>query len=178
MPTIRLKAWIEHRIGGEIELRGSRRGEEIVLTPLAQEAVCAKAQQISQQEMMQQASHMPPMMPTNYPVPPPFPGPPMHQPIPHPGMMHGRAPAPYPAASKDNFFESLPGDMLLPTELALREALLSWIQRWPKNKPPTFSQAGADPEVKRCKADLLPAKISMMDWIERRIGGEIEVRSS
>merc|ERR550517_240208 len=100
----------------------------------------------------------------------------MHQPIPHPGMMHGRAPpAPY-NVDPDNFFENLPADMLLPAELALREAIMNLIQRWSKNKPPSMREASSDPEVRRCKVDLLPPKVPLVDWIERRIGGEIELR--
>jgi len=178
--NVRLKAWIEYRIGGEIEIKPGRRGEDIHLTEQARMTVRAKSEQILQQDMMRHGPpppHMAMMPPVGYPHPPPFAGPP-GPPMPHhPGMMqHGRGPAPPPPVNKDAWFDSLPADMLLPTELNLREALMNWIQRWPKTKIPTLNDASNDTEVRRSKIELLPPKFRLAEWIERRIGGEIELR--
>jgi len=187
----KLKYWIEHRIGGEIELRAGRRGEEIKLTQPGTEAL----QQKSAQLMAARAMMPPPMMPPHFPAP--MPGvPPMHHYPPPPMMHHGGSshpppgaganklpPAPTHQVNKDQWFDSLPSDKLLPAELALRQAIIKLIQTWGNgrkgSKPPTMNDAAADPEVRRCKSELLPSKgVRFVDWVERRIGGEIELRQT
>jgi len=84
------------------------------------------------------------------------------------------------------FFASLPEDSLTPEEDELRSAICDFLDSWPHAYPPSVSDA--------CKNDLnvppssnrviaarrlaLPAKVKLGQWMEERIGGEIEVDKS
>lgn len=90
------------------------------------------------------------------------------------------------APSRDaSFFASLPTNELAPGELALRGALLGYIEEWPQlsaqfGKPPgaypLLSDMSQDQQVQRARAAFLPPAVSLREWIDRRIGGEIELR--
>jgi len=175
--TVPLRDWIEHRIGAEIEFRpgGHGRSEVIHLTEIARETVIAKLAQI-------QARGMAPMgfggpMPMGHP-------PPLGHLPPPPG--YGAPPHAIPPGTKgEDFFAKLPGDELLPGEMELRAAVLAWIERWsqtrpitrPPGSPPQLSDTGADAEIRRARAAVLPKSVKLAEWIERRIGGEVELRS-
>mmetsp|Transcript_86616 Transcript_86616/g.248476 ORF Transcript_86616/g.248476 Transcript_86616/m.248476 type:complete len:437 (-) Transcript_86616:118-1428(-) len=174
--SVPLKDWIEHRIGGELEFRGNRGAEVIHLMGAAKDAVMVKYQQMQHglPPMPPMGPPMgPPMMPPHMGVLPPPMGPP-------PGMMGAPAMGPHP---KDAWFSSLPADELLPAELELRDAILHWLNNWqrPANRPAGstahLSDTGQDEKIKRARQDFLPPKIKLADWIERRIGGEVELRS-
>lgn len=63
-------------------------------------------------------------------------------------------------------------------ELALREALLNWLESCARpGLTLTLSATGADPAIKKARADFLPKSVKFGEWIERRIGGEVELRS-
>lgn len=176
---VAIKDWIEHRIGGEIEFRPGQRGsgEVVHLTDSARGAVMAKYQHMAVMGPMGKGGHGPSMMGH---------GPPMGQPMgmgppPPPPQDMGRPGAG--PVDKDTYFDTLPADEMMPSELALREAVLSWLRRWPmenkdnKKGVPHLSDAGGDAEIKRCRQELLPGKIKLADWIERRIGGEVELKA-
>lgn len=181
--NVSLKAWIEHRIGGEIEFRkGARNQDEVILTETARLTVMKKFQMMS---------HGPPPMGPGMGYPPrgpmmggfggpPPPAPPMDAPgYEDAGKGNGKG-----QVDKQTFFNSLPADELLPLELALREALIKWVTNWPENRPatrapgspPRLSDSGMDQDIKRRKSDFLPPKVKLIEWIETRIGGEIELR--
>jgi len=130
--------------------------------------IVAKFQQLQAMSMGQFAGMIP--LPPHMGQPPPPPG---------------RQSAPAPPGGKHAFFNQLPQDKLLPKELALREALVNWVNNWPELRPPTrpedspphLSDSGQDEEITRCRKDLLPNKVKLVDWIELRIGGEIELKS-
>jgi len=177
---VSLKDWIEHRVGGEIEFRrGNKPGVEVIhLTPEAQSVVMHKFQQISSQPIMPPMG-MPPMG-----MPPMGMGPPMGAPA-MSGPMGGGVPREQQKrADEEAWFDSLPVDRLLPKEIDLREAIINWIGRWederpahrPRGSPPHLADAGPEPEIRRCRGALLPPKVKFTKWIERRIGGEVELR--
>lgn len=178
--NVTLRDWIEHRIGGEIEFRAGRNGKEVVhLTESAKATVMAKFQQIASRGPPAMGPGMggPGMMPGHHAAPPPPAGPP-------PAGASARVPVVVDKVDKDTFFANLPTDELLPTEVALRQAMLDWLKRWPATRPanrapnsaPHLADTGHDAEIRRCKADLLPPKVRLVDWIERRIGGEVDLR--
>merc|ERR1712100_688612 len=72
-------------------------------------------------------------------------------------------------------FDDLPEDGFTPDEEKMREALFDFIERW-RDGTPSLSDAGADEGIKRARMALLPKElgISLKDWIERRVGGEID----
>jgi len=78
---------------------------------------------------------------------------------------------------KEQFFASLPEDSFTPEEEDLRDTLLAFLGMWTSNDPPSLSDAGGDPEIRRARPAVLPkgCQVSLKDWIERRIGGEIEL---
>lgn len=165
---ISLKLWLERRIGAEVELRRDPRGQDIVhLNPAAKDLVAQKAQQI--------ASRQPPpgarlnaMSKGGKGGPPP--------PVaPDPGEKGGGKNA---GMSQDEFLASLPADELTPQELALRKAILNFIQavkRDPRASTPTVSDLAGDAQVSKFRAALMPAKVKLRAWVERRIGGEVEL---
>jgi len=113
-----------------------------------------------------------PMGPPGMGMPPP---PPMDMAPPHANAAR---------FDKDAWFATLPADELLPGELALREAIIAWVRRWPQlrpsnrpaGSPPHLADTGLDNDIRRCRTDVLPSKVRLAEWIERRIGGEVELR--
>mmetsp|Transcript_15277 Transcript_15277/g.41854 ORF Transcript_15277/g.41854 Transcript_15277/m.41854 type:complete len:593 (-) Transcript_15277:150-1928(-) len=87
--------------------------------------------------------------------------------------------------SRESFFSNLPLDELLPLEIDLRQSLLDFMQRWrqqhqrPEGQPtpsPPLSSAARDTTIVRLRSALLPPKVSFKDWVEHRIGREVELR--
>lgn len=93
----------------------------------------------------------------------------------------GRATAAFPpgpdaaggATPADAFFERLPMDELSSDELELRQALLGRLEREPEST--LLADISKDPGVSTARATLLPAEVPLRIWIDRRVGGEIEV---
>jgi len=76
--------------------------------------------------------------------------------------------------TKDDFFASLPEDSLTPEELDLRDALVDFLSSKQDGLVPSLSDAGGDPGIKRARPACLPRGVSLRAWIDNRIGGEIE----
>jgi hypothetical protein len=85
--------------------------------------------------------------------------------------------------SSEAFFKQLPEDELTPEELELHDAILDWLGRWPaqrpdrpKNSVPLLGDLAQDPAIQKLRTACMPPKVSIRDWVDRRIGGEVEVR--
>ncbi|CAK0870670.1 unnamed protein product, partial [Prorocentrum cordatum] len=178
--------WIEKRIGGEVELQqeASSRPPVIVLTPVAKPIVAAKYNRITGSD----AGPPPLPPPPAWPLPPlaapglaPPPPPPLAPPAGYGGKGGGRREANrWEGMSKDAFFASLPARELLAEERALRGEILRWLEQWPKRrgnagKVMKLSDCGQDVDVHRVRQALLPSSVQLREWIERRIGGEVEL---
>eukprot|EP00927_Polykrikos_kofoidii_P035266 TRINITY_DN2984_c0_g1_i1.p1 TRINITY_DN2984_c0_g1~~TRINITY_DN2984_c0_g1_i1.p1 ORF type:complete len:556 (+),score=122.98 TRINITY_DN2984_c0_g1_i1:131-1798(+) len=136
---VKLKEWIERRIGGEVELReGKKPTEQVVsLTLEGKRLVREKYEQLSRGNAVPA--------------------------LPEPSV-------------KDAFFFGLPVDELLPAEIAMRQSIVDCLRTWMKTKPNSFltmSDLAADPRIKTHREALLPPKVKLRAWIERRIGGEV-----
>jgi len=183
--NIQLKDWIEHRIGGELEFRPNPRGgpDVVHLTDSAKQAVMFKYHQISQHKGGKGGPPPGPPMDKGkgggkkggYPMPPPMP--------PADATSSGNKREADRGVDKETFLASLPEDELLPAELALRDAMLGFLERWPEERPasapetPNLGHLGSDAEVKRCRGELFRnSKVKLADWIEHRVGGEVELR--
>lgn len=158
-----MELWIPKRIGGEVELRKDPSGRVIiVLTPLARPIVAAKFNAMV-------AGKPPPARVAEGP---------------RDSRIRSSAPAGPRSVSKDVWLSALPSTELTGAEAALRQSLLDWLRDWPhkrpSNRPPSspalLSDALHDPVVQRHRADLLPPTVPISDWIDFRIGGEIEIR--
>ncbi|CAK0879947.1 unnamed protein product, partial [Prorocentrum cordatum] len=81
--------------------------------------------------------------------------------------------------TRDEFFGSLPSDSFTEDEEALRDALLTFLEGWQESEPPTLSNAGSDAAVRSSRVKVLPkgTPVSLKDWIDRRMGGEIEMQT-
>jgi len=176
--NIPMKEWIEHRIGGEIEIQPGRNGEQVIV--LTDKSHMTNYVQVRRNKAMAAAAalghHVGGRVASQCPT---SPGRPPASPMPPTAL-----PPQVANVSKEQFFNSLPNGTLLPKELALREAILSWYHRWMQNRPtnrarnfPTLSDIGGDHDVKLAKQELLPPKVRLADWIERRIGGEVVLRA-
>jgi hypothetical protein len=79
---------------------------------------------------------------------------------------------------KEVFFNKLPSDSFSPAEESLREALLNFLVSWHQAGPPTLSQAEQDLGFASKKRELLPkgCSVSLQEWIDKRIGGEVDTR--
>lgn len=184
--NVQLKDWIEHRIGAEIEFRpGQRGGPEVLhLTEQARAVVLAKYQQLSVQARQQTGSPAG----GHGGAAPPHGGLPQARP-PHSATPRGGAQASTPplkhAAKEEQvqqFWASLPEDSLLPKEHILRDAILDWLGRVASDSsrhgaPAHLSDAGNDKDIKQARQFLLTAKAKLSDWIDHRIGGEVELRA-
>lgn len=76
---------------------------------------------------------------------------------------------------RETFFASLPMDSFTPAEEMLRSALVDFLAMWKSKELATLSHAGGDKGVQQAKCALLPQGVTLRDWIERRIGGEMEL---
>jgi hypothetical protein len=79
------------------------------------------------------------------------------------------------AEKREAWFADLPADSLTGEEADLREAVVAFINQWRGKDPPTLSFAGSDEKIRSARSVLLPRFISLRDWIDSRIGGEIEL---
>jgi hypothetical protein len=83
-------------------------------------------------------------------------------------------------ALQEQFFPALPADDFTAEEVALRDALIHFLQSWRKPEPPMLSMlsqpgsAGTN-AVAFAKAMLLPRHVQLRQWIMNRIGGDIEM---
>lgn len=84
-----------------------------------------------------------------------------------------------------DFFKSLPEDSFTANEDKLRLALLEFLDTWPNAYPPRVSDAckkdpGSDEAspVMVAKRRALAEGVKLYQWMERRIGGEVEVAQS
>lgn len=76
------------------------------------------------------------------------------------------------------FFSGLPTDSFTPAEERLRSALLSFLADHSSQGPVNLSLAGTDGDVGAARTALLErgaCKVPMSEWIERRIGAEIDL---
>jgi len=182
--AVSFKEWIERRIGGELTLQLNRGGNlEIHLTPAARPVVAERVALLRSGYPMgpPPGGFMPP------PAAPFAPAPPPHRPARSEAQEpprdrqknRGRSEAEV-AADKRSFFESLPADELLPMELQMREKLLDELDRFGKEGAggdgPNLSTIATGKAFQKLKQDLLKNKVSLRDWIDRRIGGEIETK--
>jgi len=164
---VTLAAWIERRIGGEIELMKDTKGHHIIhLTAVARPIVTAKYN--AAMKAAQKSAELPP-------------APPQYDPA---AATAGAGGAVASSGGKGGgckssnskaFFAGLPRGELSPEEAQLREAFLAWLRRVPT--PSYLGDAGQDPEVQRARGALLPPNVPLREWIDRRIGGEVEVRN-
>ncbi|CAE7040131.1 EMC7 [Symbiodinium sp. CCMP2456] len=195
---VRLKDWIERRIGGELTLQPGRGGSLVInLAPAGRPAVAERV------ELLRRGFPLPPAgLPLPHPPHPPHPAP---MPMMPPGMppMPPAWPAQKPAkpaererpkarkdegvqgaqgaqGGKKNFFESLPADELLPKELELRQLLFDhldcFIQNGGAGDGPMLSSIAQGKVCQKLKTELLKREVSLRDWIDRRIGGEIATK--
>lgn len=78
---------------------------------------------------------------------------------------------------REKFFSELPDDSFTPEEEHLRDVVLDFIDDFPSGKFATSSDVGEHEEIKKCAAALFPegkSKGWLLEWIDRRIGGEVE----
>lgn len=84
--------------------------------------------------------------------------------------------APDVPADPEAFFATLPTDSFGPEEEALRESIFDFLASWKSQALAHLGDLSKDPGVKACQRSLLPPEVSLSDWVERRIGGEVELR--
>eukprot|EP00930_Biecheleria_cincta_P008357 TRINITY_DN109778_c0_g1_i1.p1 TRINITY_DN109778_c0_g1~~TRINITY_DN109778_c0_g1_i1.p1 ORF type:complete len:658 (-),score=149.76 TRINITY_DN109778_c0_g1_i1:48-1997(-) len=157
---IKLEAWIDRRVGGEIEvdgeivrLRGSSSGQE---------------QAGSSGAAGKQGKAVGKGAKTNSSV------------VSTKGAGKGASKESRAAASQivfDNFFNSLPSDSFTPEEESLRDAILLFMEHWTQDDFPPLSKALLDDNVRECKIAVLPPgnSVSLKDWIEHRLGSELVI---
>jgi len=79
-------------------------------------------------------------------------------------------------AARMEWLSALPEDRLTPEEEGLYDALLGFLSRWTGSIPPTLSNAGANSDVHAARKALFgEARVSLLFWIDNRVGGEIDV---
>jgi len=81
------------------------------------------------------------------------------------------------AEDVDAWFAALPEDGFTPDEEQLREALLAMLKSWRGPGAPTVAEGEKNARVRKHKLKVLPdgCPASLADWIDRRIGGEVEM---
>jgi hypothetical protein len=122
-PKVSLRDWIDHRIGGEVEVRKDGRG---------QIEVCLRNSGGA-------------------------------------GKAAGNS-----AISADDFFAGLPDDSLTDAEAELRVLLLDFVEL-KGGAAALLSEALKDPNIQRVQQDLLPPEVTLRQWVNQRIGGEIKI---
>jgi len=76
---------------------------------------------------------------------------------------------------REAFFAALPDNGFSEEERLLRKALLHYVDST-RDFRPSLSGAGSDPQVRETRGGVVPkgCGVSLREWIDRRIGGEIE----
>eukprot|EP00747_Dinoflagellata_sp_TGD_P040029 gnl/TRDRNA2_/TRDRNA2_140610_c0_seq1.p1 gnl/TRDRNA2_/TRDRNA2_140610_c0~~gnl/TRDRNA2_/TRDRNA2_140610_c0_seq1.p1 ORF type:complete len:513 (+),score=113.18 gnl/TRDRNA2_/TRDRNA2_140610_c0_seq1:102-1640(+) len=78
--------------------------------------------------------------------------------------------------SVDRWFETLSPDALSDEEVELRAAIYDFLSSWSNpEKMAHVGDLGSNAAIQAAKTACMPKKIPFRDWIERRIGGEIEL---
>jgi len=80
-------------------------------------------------------------------------------------------------AKFQDWLACLPTDGFEPLETSLRDAIMKFLKAIPNNKAALYDDACKDPEVQPLKQQFLPKghPASLRQWIENRIGGEVEI---
>ena len=71
------------------------------------------------------------------------------------------------------FLDNLPADQFTSQEEDLRTCLLTALRE--SNGPANLTRLAANPDVQRLKSDLLPSGVTLCQWIQHRIGGEVDL---
>eukprot|EP00930_Biecheleria_cincta_P070239 TRINITY_DN57892_c0_g1_i1.p1 TRINITY_DN57892_c0_g1~~TRINITY_DN57892_c0_g1_i1.p1 ORF type:complete len:583 (-),score=127.94 TRINITY_DN57892_c0_g1_i1:134-1882(-) len=177
--AVKLKDWIEHRIGAEISLkRNSRNQDEIHLSPAARPFVA---------ERVAVLRSAPPAMPPpmQHHAPPMRPPPAGRAPPPQRGKGERSEPQRNSdqtgEAAKATFFSKLPAEELLDQELELRQIVLDFLDKHkadhPSEEGPLLADIGKDKQCRKLRGDFLQGIVSLREWIDRRIGGEIATKT-
>jgi len=77
----------------------------------------------------------------------------------------------------ETFFRNLPADDFTPEEEALRSAIIEYLSVRMEEAPPTLAAARMVTSIRQAEEALLPRGIAIEEWIEHRIGGEVELAS-
>jgi hypothetical protein len=151
-PEVPLRLWIDRRIGGEVQTCKDEVGKYMI----SMKHPDGDGDEEDQEAQEEQT----------------FPDPPADD-----EASGGRAGEDDKEAQRERFYADLPDDSLTTEEEQLQLALLEFLQDWKPREPPTLSHAAGDPRVKKFKLKLLPkgTPVTFSDWINRRIGGEIEL---
>eukprot|EP00913_Durusdinium_trenchii_P030056 g28165.t1 len=144
-----------------------------VCSPEARKIVSDKYNALLQQRNANPPPARPAAAPARYPPPPPpqYPG---------KGAAKGKP------QSKESWLDSLPQNELTGEEVDLRQALLDWLKQSSQRRSagkgkwaaPLMGEVMNDPRIAQCRAALLPPNVSLKDWIEARVGGEIELKNN
>lgn len=76
----------------------------------------------------------------------------------------------------DDFFGGLPADSYLPEEERLRNSIFDFLASWQSQELATLTHIGGDKGVKAAKSAFMPAGVAIREWVERRMGAELELR--
>mmetsp|Transcript_109402 Transcript_109402/g.172455 ORF Transcript_109402/g.172455 Transcript_109402/m.172455 type:complete len:574 (+) Transcript_109402:66-1787(+) len=145
---VELREWIEYRIGGEMELKETGNGSlAINLLPPAR-AVVTERFKAMEAKKKEEAKKK--------------------------AAANEERARPMSQAARQAFFATLPEDELKQEELKLRQVLLDVVNA--SQRPISMSEITAKPLVKEASSHLLPPGLPLEDWIEERIGGEVDVR--
>ncbi|CAE8725425.1 unnamed protein product [Polarella glacialis] len=160
--VVSMREWVERRIGGELSLK---HGDEIHLHPVAKPLIAERVALLH--------ARMPPPMPPMAPRMPPVREP-------RERRRDERDSGEGAEANRVKFFSALPSEELTDTELQLREVLLDQMERFCAQHPgkdgPLLSEIAQDKALQKLRSKLLPGQVSLREWIDRRIGGEIASR--
>lgn len=155
---VNLGDWIEKRIGGEIELQRDGNSGAPPVIHLSKSAQAIVADKYKRMETSSRSA-------------------------PGRGSSGNPQPKAAPEVSKEEFFKKLPADELTPEELALHDGILEWLGRWPAQMPgrprgslPSLNDLTSDSALMKLKNACMSSKVPLRDWIDRRIGGEVEIR--
>eukprot|EP00929_Paragymnodinium_shiwhaense_P108318 TRINITY_DN74639_c0_g1_i1.p1 TRINITY_DN74639_c0_g1~~TRINITY_DN74639_c0_g1_i1.p1 ORF type:complete len:661 (-),score=168.10 TRINITY_DN74639_c0_g1_i1:71-2053(-) len=80
------------------------------------------------------------------------------------------------AGGTQAFLDRLPGDAFLPEEEALRSSMFDFLAKWTSKDLATLSNMIVDSAVSKACNKFIPKTVDLKDWIERRIGKEIELK--
>jgi len=162
-PGVALQSWIARRIGGEVQTRPQVDGtvqitlrdfrRDLRAKTLALEKEMLKADPVEDEERDLEAEAE--------------------------RELEREAARALASEKREAFFDGLPPDALTAEEEGLREALLNFLEQWDADEPPTLSNAGGDIRVHNTRHALMPKDscVSLKEWIDRRIGGEVETSS-
>jgi len=153
-----LQAWVEQRIGGEIEFSRGGSGNDLLIGLRPAGVRTLSTWNARQQERVVPATIAPALVGSS---------------VESVAEAYGGQ-----TSCTRQFFETLQPSKLAPPEVRLRAALIDYLRGWRPETPPLLDEVQTSSAVVKFYEALIPRGVAFRQWIEYRIGAEVQVHEN